>query len=530
MNFFLSQLLKPWFGRATSGAGSGCRQPRARKSPPSFRPQVLHLEDRIAPASLGTLALLEGPAAGTDSDIVVTSGSWAATPNASWMHTSSSGTGNGLAKFTFDANTGATRTGTLTIAGETLTVTQAGSSYVAANPLTLVSSGLLLSFGVAVDGSGNVYIADTYHNAIKEWNASTQMVTTLVSSGLNHPTGVAVDAAGNVYIADTGNNAIKEWNASTQMVTTLVSSGLNGPSGVAVDGSGNVYIADTQNNAIKEWNASTQMVTTLVSSGLNGPFGVAVDGSGNVYIADTQNNAIKEWSASTQMVTTLVSSGLDDPSGVAVDGSGNVYIADEHNNAVKEWNASTQTVTTLVSSGLNGPSGVAVDGSGNVYIADFNNNAIKELPRAFVPAGAVSETAAAGSDTLPPVLPTSESLTGIFAPSSDQSWLTIGSVANGVVPFSFTANTGAARTAHISLLGQSITVTQAEPPLATASLLEGPAAGSDSDIVLTSGAWTATPNASWLHTVSSGTGDGLATFSFDANTGATPHWHAGHRW
>ena len=64
--------------------------------------------------------------------------------------------------------------------------------------------------GVAVDGAGNVYIADTSHNAIKEWNATTQQVTTLVSSGLSGPFGVAVDGAGNVYIADTDNNAIKE--------------------------------------------------------------------------------------------------------------------------------------------------------------------------------------------------------------------------------------------------------------------------------------------------------------------------------
>ena len=96
-------------------------------------------------------------------------GSWSATANASWLHTSSSGTGNGLATFTFDANTGPTRTGTLTIAGQTLTVTQAGSTYVSARPLTtLVSSGLSLPSGVAVDAAGNVYFADSANNAIKE--------------------------------------------------------------------------------------------------------------------------------------------------------------------------------------------------------------------------------------------------------------------------------------------------------------------------------------------------------------------------
>ena len=88
-----------------------------------------------------------------------------------------------------------------------------------------------------------------------------------LASWADHPYGVAVDGAGNVYIADTDNNAIEEWNATTQTVTTLVSSGLNEPGGVAVDGAGNVYIADTGNNAIEEWNATTQTVTTLVSWG-----------------------------------------------------------------------------------------------------------------------------------------------------------------------------------------------------------------------------------------------------------------------
>src|SRR5580700_9683254 len=119
------------------------------------RPRLLleQLEDRLTPAnSLGTYALLEGPASGTNSDIVVATGAWTATANDAWLHTSASGNANGLAVFTYDANTGATRTGTLTIAGQTLTVTQAGSNYVAVNALaTLVSSGLVQPQGIAVD-------------------------------------------------------------------------------------------------------------------------------------------------------------------------------------------------------------------------------------------------------------------------------------------------------------------------------------------------------------------------------------------
>src|SRR5262249_31267440 len=160
-------------------------------------------------------------------------------------HTSSSGTDNGLATLTFDANPGATRSGTLTIAGLTLTVTQVGSTYVPANSLTTLVSGLSLPKGVAVDAAGHLLIADGRHNAVKEWDAATGTVSTLVS-GLNHPFGVAVDAAGNLFISDNGDNAVLEWNASTRIVSTLVS-GLSSPTGVAVDAAGNVFFADSDN-------------------------------------------------------------------------------------------------------------------------------------------------------------------------------------------------------------------------------------------------------------------------------------------
>ena len=418
--------------------------------------RVEPLEDRrllSGSQTLGSTALVEGPAAGSDSDLVQSAAPWTATANASWLHTTASGSASGLAIFTFDVNTGPTRTGTLTIAGATLTVTQAGNNYMAPNSLTTLASGVYYPQGVAVDSSGNVYIADV--GAIEEWNAATQTVSTRVS-GLYAPNGVAVDGAGNIYI-DSG-DAIEEWNTGTQTLGTLVSSGLSDAQGVAVDGSGNVYIADAGDNAIKEWNAATQILTTLVSSGLNAPDGVAVDGAGNVCIADSGNNAVKEWNASTRTISTLVSStlltsaGLGEPEGLAVDGSGNVYIA----NDFAEWNAATQTVSRLASSGLGRAYGVAADNAGNVYVADYGNNAIEELPRAFVSAAGVSEGPAAGNDTIPAVaVPSSEPLTGVFAPASDQSWLTLGSVSGRAVNFSFTANMGpASRTAHISLLGQ----------------------------------------------------------------------------
>lgn len=129
------------------------------------------LENRLALFFvLGTTTFVEGPAGGTFSDIATGSGNWTAKANNSWLDTTSSGTGNGLATIHLEGNPGGpTRIGALTIAGQTLTVTQAGARYMAANrAFTLVSTGLKSPRGVAVDGAGNVYIADTDDKTIKE--------------------------------------------------------------------------------------------------------------------------------------------------------------------------------------------------------------------------------------------------------------------------------------------------------------------------------------------------------------------------
>jgi hypothetical protein len=379
----------------------------------------------FAQARLGTNALLVGSAAGTSSVVLSYSGAWTAIANDSFLHISAgsaSGTGSSVIVFTYDAFTGTgTRVGTLTTAGLTVTVTQAGTNYIGPTGPGVVALGSNLGASdVAVDASGNVFfIAD--NTAIMEWTASTQQVTTLVSSGLNKVEDLTLDSSGNVYTADLNNNAIYEWIASTHQVTTLVS-GLNGPYGVAVDRFGNVYFSDN-NFAINEWIASTRQLITLVSSGLVYPLGLAVDVSGNIYITDCNNWEIKEWSASTQQVTALVGGGPF-PRAVAVDSSGNIYVADE------KWSASTQQVTILPSSGA-----AAVDGSGNVYTN--GNGTIEEIPYAFVGPASLTEPASAGADSLLPVLPSTASLAGVFAPSSDQNWLTIGTIAGGssISPF-----------------------------------------------------------------------------------------------
>jgi hypothetical protein len=433
-----------------------------------------------APPFLGTSWLWEGPAAGAGSVVLSDSNAWTATANASWLHLSAanqSGVASTNVIFTFDANPGLTRTGTLTIAGQTLAVTQAGSTYVAApGPLTaLASSGFTNPVYLAADNAGDVYFAS--ENAVHEWSIATK---TLIADGsYDDAPDVAIDGTGNVYVADPdvfiegSLGAIVEWITASNTYTYLVTNNYDNKPfsaksilGLTVDGAGNVWFPN--GSLIDEWPRATEFMTFWYGN-MNGT-SVALDGADNVYFVNS--NSIEKWSVLNHTAATLASPGLRGPKEVAVDGAGNVYVADLTNNAVYEWIAASNTVITPVS-GLNGLCGVAVDGVGNIYVTAPSSNAVYEQPRAFVDPTAKAESAAAGNDILPAVLPATENLGNPFVPvSSNPGWLTITGATNGVVSFSFTQNTGIARTANISLLGENIPVTQFGT-IGTATLLTG---------------------------------------------------------
>ena len=317
--------------------------------------------------------------------------------------------------------------------------TLAGSGTLGSTDAIGAAASFNYSSGVAVDTTGNVYVADSYNNKIRKITGAGE-VTTLAGSGIagsadglgiaasfNNPTGVAVDGNGNVYVADSYNNKIRKITASGD-VTTLAGSGepgtangtgtaarFNGPSGVAVDQSGTLYVADTDNQKIRKITASGS-VTNYVGSGTSGstdgtgaeasfyyPQGIAVDGTGTLYVADTDNQKIRKIEAG-GVVTTLAGSGsygstdgtgtlasFNGPSGVAVDVNNNVFVADSGNNKIRKISA-TGEVTTLAGSGVEGaidgsgieanfkyPEGVAVDGNGKVYVADGYNNKIRKI-------------------------------------------------------------------------------------------------------------------------------------------------------
>jgi hypothetical protein len=319
--------------------------------------------------------------------------------------------------------------------------------------------------GVFVDGSGNIFIADTYNSVIREvtiinstiqtvagkyysWNGSCNYSGDggpATSAQLCLPDGVFVDSSENIYIADTNNVVVREVAAASGNIETVAGNNLLGagysgdggsatgaqlnyPSNIAVDSSGDIFIADTDNFVVREVTAGNIQTfagnNTLAYSGdggpatgaeLNIPGGVFVDGSGDLFIADTASSVIREVLVSTGDIQTVAGNGiagysgdgglatsaqLNNPSGVFVDGSGNIFIADTGNSVIREVVASTGDIQTVAGNGtpgyagdggpatsaeLSGPYDVLFDGSGNIYLADTENSAVRVVNTGTVP-------------------------------------------------------------------------------------------------------------------------------------------------
>jgi sugar lactone lactonase YvrE len=295
-------------------------------------------------------------------------------------------------------------------------------------------------YATATDLAGNIYVVDQGDNIVKKIDTSGNITTfagvansgtgtyggdggQATSANLNAPTGIAVDVYGDVFIADTGNNRIREVMPSG-VITTFVggASGnfnggtgtavaLNMPDGIALDASSNLYIADTAQQIIVE--VTPAGVATLFAgvqatpggpgtagynndnipantAELNNPQQVAVDRQGSVYIADTGNNRIRQVFNGT--ITTLAGNGTKGDTGdgasstlaeigavgVAVDLAENYYISD--GTTVRKVNESTGIITTVAGGGSGGIGGagntaslsgvgfLSVDNAGNVLI------------------------------------------------------------------------------------------------------------------------------------------------------------------
>jgi hypothetical protein len=306
--------------------------------------------------------------------------------------------------------------------------------------------------GLAFDLGGNLYIADTWHHRVRKVTYA-GVITTVAGTGdpgysgdggpataaqLYSPAGIAVDSSGNLYIADLNNHCIRKVNPAG-VISTVAGTGVAGyngegtataqnlyfPAGLALDAADDLYIADMGNNRVRKLAVRTGQLSTVAGDGFYGYYGedgqpatraslawpadVALDLQGNLYIADTENHRIRKVMRDTGIISTVAGTGtrgfsgdggpataaqISFPHGVAYDG-GSLFISDWGNDRVRRVDPSG-TISTLAGSGSfgfsgdNGPAtaaalaspwGIAVDSAGNTYIANADGDRVRRVSR-----------------------------------------------------------------------------------------------------------------------------------------------------
>ena len=312
-----------------------------------------------------------------------------------------------------------------------------------------VDATLVQPLGVAVDGAGNVFIADTYNYRIRRVDATTGAITTIAGTGfgdysgdggpasaaaVNAPYAVAFDHAGNLLVVDSGNGRIRRIDAVTGIITTIAGggNGCNGqtdslgdgcqatsatlhPRGVFIDSAGNLFISDSDNSLIRRVDAATTVITTVAGGGtgcigesdaigdgclatsaiLNHPVGLALDGAGNLLIADTDWYLVRRVDALTGIITVVAGGG----SGCAA-----------QTDAVGDG-------CPAIQSSLNTPYGVVFDGAGNLLISDWGTGRVRRIDAG---SGVITAVAGGGTGDGLPALSTAFS----------SAWITIDAAGN----------------------------------------------------------------------------------------------------
>ena len=300
-------------------------------------------------------------------------------------------------------------------------------------------------YGVAFYSNSNIfYVADYYNHLIRFIDSNgnvgifagnltqSNMDGSAFMASFNNPSGVAVDASGNVFVADAGNHRIRKiTNEESPIVSTFAGdqsgfadgtgfgASFHTPSGIAIHTSGDIIVADTFNNRIRKINSSG-VVTTLAgnaqgsndgigsNASFNAPYSVAVDVNGNLFVADTFNNRIRKITFSNGLITnsgvvttiagsivgcndgTVSNARFNSPHGITVDASGNLFVSDTMNNRIRKIDTNG-LVTTIAGSNYGGgdgigsnasfgfPRGLIMKSPDTIVVASGNNNTIRQI-------------------------------------------------------------------------------------------------------------------------------------------------------
>ncbi|MGD0058156.1 MAG: NHL repeat-containing protein [Verrucomicrobiia bacterium] len=190
-------------------------------------------------------------------------------------------------------------------------------------------------------------------------------------SGLNYPDGLALDGSGNLYVANSGaGGTIEVFPPEGGTGSVFATSGLSFPLGLTFDSSGNLYVANAASSTIEEFSPNgSGTVFATAAAGLNGPSALAFDSSGNLYVANEGNYTIEEFGpGGTGTVFATSASGVSNPYGLAWFG-GNLYVANGGNNTIERFNALGQGSIFSSTNLLSFPDEIAFDSSGNLYVA-----------------------------------------------------------------------------------------------------------------------------------------------------------------
>ncbi|MEK7766803.1 MAG: hypothetical protein AAB368_11240, partial [bacterium] len=332
-------------------------------------------------------------------------------------------------------------------------------------------------YGMMYDAAGNLFVADPIGSRIRRVDAVTGLITTVAGTGVNgfngdggaattaqlsNPIDVAVDGAGNVYIADDNNHRIRKVAAASGLISTVAGTGVSGyngdgiqatsaqlnfADGVAVDGAGNVYSGDRANRRIRKVTAATGLISTVAGTGVSGyngdgiqatsanlnyPNSIALDAVGNLYIGDYTAQRIRKVTIATGVISTIAGTGVGGYNGDGIaataatvngvdyprlDPSGNMYFGDTVNNRTRRVDALSGIITTVAGTGtagyngdgiagtaarVNSPAGVAVSSSCRVAVGDTNNHRVRLLtpPSLLAALTAAPNPATAGQSSI----------------------------------------------------------------------------------------------------------------------------------